>query len=65
MTQVSPIPHSAHISVCEVGPRDGFQNENTFIPTARKIEIVTPCSQAVCSMQVHILRQPSRGAATG
>lgn len=40
MTQVSAIPHSAHISVCEVGPRDGFQNENTFIPTARKIEIV-------------------------
>ncbi len=36
----TPAPHGSPITVCEVGPRDGFQNEKTFIPTARKIEIV-------------------------
>lgn len=40
MAHVYPVPEGAHISICEVGPRDGFQNERTFIPTARKIEIV-------------------------
>jgi hydroxymethylglutaryl-CoA lyase len=34
------VPEGNAITVCEVGPRDGFQNEKTFIPTARKIEIV-------------------------
>ena len=29
----------AKITICEVGPRDGFQSESTFIPTARKIEV--------------------------
>ncbi len=28
------------ITVCEVGPRDGFQMEDRFIPTDRKVEIV-------------------------
>lgn len=35
-----PAPDGAAISVCEVGPRDGFQPESAFIPTDRKIEIV-------------------------
>jgi len=35
-----PVPEGSKITVCEVGPRDGFQNEKTFIPTARKIEVV-------------------------
>jgi hydroxymethylglutaryl-CoA lyase len=26
--------------VCEVGPRDGFQMEKEFIPTARKVELI-------------------------
>ena len=34
------VPEGARITVCEVGPRDGFQNEATFIPTKTKIEIV-------------------------
>ncbi|MDG4648700.1 hydroxymethylglutaryl-CoA lyase [Roseibacterium sp. SDUM158017] len=34
------VPEGAHVTVCEVGPRDGFQNEKTFIPTDRKVEIV-------------------------
>jgi hydroxymethylglutaryl-CoA lyase len=29
-----------HAEVTEVGPRDGFQAEKTFIPTARKIEFL-------------------------
>lgn len=36
----APVPHGSPITVCEVGPRDGFQSETAFIPTARKIEIV-------------------------
>lgn len=35
-----PLPEGSDVTVCEVGPRDGFQNEKTFIPTRRKIEIV-------------------------
>lgn len=41
MTQISQaVPEGCAVTVCDVGPRDGFQNEKTFIPTARKIEIV-------------------------
>lgn len=35
-----PVPEGTTITVCEVGPRDGFQNVATFIPTERKIAIV-------------------------
>jgi hydroxymethylglutaryl-CoA lyase len=35
-----PVPAGARIEVCEVGPRDGFQIEKAFIPTADKIRIV-------------------------
>jgi hydroxymethylglutaryl-CoA lyase len=34
------VPEGAHITVCEVGPRDGFQIETAFIPTHRKVAIV-------------------------
>jgi hydroxymethylglutaryl-CoA lyase len=36
----APVPEGAHITVCEVGPRDGFQIESAFIPTDRKIAII-------------------------
>ena len=39
MRSEDAVPNGARITVCEVGPRDGFQSERTFIPTARKIEI--------------------------
>jgi hydroxymethylglutaryl-CoA lyase len=39
MSSSSPVPAGSRITICEVGPRDGFQNEKTFIPTAKKIEI--------------------------
>ena len=32
--------HPPHAEVTEVGPRDGFQAERGFIPTARKIELI-------------------------
>lgn len=35
-----PVVAGGAITVCEVGPRDGFQNEKVMIPTPRKIEIV-------------------------
>ena len=39
MSSKAPAPAGSRITICEVGPRDGFQNEKTFIPTAKKIEI--------------------------
>jgi hydroxymethylglutaryl-CoA lyase len=33
------------VSIVEVGPRDGFQNEKQFIPAARKIEIINALSR--------------------
>lgn len=35
-----PVAQGAQITICEVGPRDGFQIEAAFIPTDRKIAIV-------------------------
>jgi len=35
-----PVPEGARITICEVGPRDGFQIEASFIPTEKKIEII-------------------------
>jgi hydroxymethylglutaryl-CoA lyase len=34
------------VTICEVGPRDGFQIEPVFIPTATKIEVVDRLSEA-------------------
>ncbi len=33
------------VTIVEVGPRDGFQNEKQFIPTDRKIEIINALSR--------------------
>jgi hydroxymethylglutaryl-CoA lyase len=35
-----------HVTVCEVGTRDGFQIEPEFIPTAQKIEVVDRLTEA-------------------
>ena len=32
--------HPLHAQITEVGPRDGFQAERSFIPTAQKIEFI-------------------------
>lgn len=53
MSSPLPVPEGARVTVCEVGPRDGFQNEKTFIPTARKIEIANALfASGVTHMQV-------------
>jgi hydroxymethylglutaryl-CoA lyase len=36
----------ARVTICEVGPRDGFQIEPEFIPTDRKVEVVDLLSEA-------------------
>ena len=35
-----------HVTICEVGTRDGFQIEPDFIPTEQKIEVVNRLSEA-------------------
>src|SRR2546425_4947834 len=34
------------VTICEVGPRDGFQIEPEFIPTEQKVEVVNLLSEA-------------------
>ena len=53
------VPDGARITVCEVGPRDGFQNEKRFIPTERKIEIVNALfASGIRHMQVSSFVSP-------
>jgi hydroxymethylglutaryl-CoA lyase len=35
----------SRVTICEVGPRDGFQMEKEFIPTTRKVEIINTLSR--------------------
>ncbi|PSQ58626.1 MAG: hydroxymethylglutaryl-CoA lyase [Bacteroidetes bacterium QH_10_64_19] len=35
-----------HVKLCDVGPRDGFQFEDRFIPTDRKVETITALADA-------------------
>ena len=35
-----------HVTICEVGTRDGFQIEPEFIPTEQKIEVVNRLAEA-------------------
>lgn len=35
-----------HVDLCDVGPRDGFQFEDKFIPTDRKVEVITALADA-------------------
>ena len=37
---VSPVSDNAAITVCEVGPRDGFQIERVQITTERQIAVI-------------------------
>ncbi|MFP4228354.1 MAG: hydroxymethylglutaryl-CoA lyase [Salinivenus sp.] len=36
----------AHVELCDVGPRDGFQFEEQFIPTDRKVEVIAALADA-------------------
>lgn len=47
------------VEINEVGPRDGFQAEDDFIPTERKVEIIDALSQTgVSSVQVTSVVHP-------
>lgn len=35
-----------HVTIIEVGPRDGLQNESSFVPTRHKIELINLLSQS-------------------
>ncbi len=35
-----------HVDLCDVGPRDGFQFEETFIPTDQKLSVITALADA-------------------
>lgn len=37
------------VEIFEVGPRDGLQNEKTFIPTEKKLELIRLLQEAGCS----------------
>jgi hydroxymethylglutaryl-CoA lyase len=34
------MPDKAHVTICEVGPRDGLQNEQTFVSTEDKVHLI-------------------------
>ena len=34
------MPHTPDIHICEVGPRDGLQNLDIFVPTAAKCALI-------------------------
>ena len=38
--------YPGHATIIEVGPRDGLQNEASFVPTAKKIELINQLSQS-------------------
>ena len=37
-----------HVTICEVGPRDGLQNESAFVATAIKVELIEKLAAAGC-----------------
>lgn len=43
---LSPSALPAQVTLCEVGPRDGFQFEDTFIPTEEKVACINALADA-------------------
>lgn len=43
---LSPSALPSHVTLCEVGPRDGFQFEDTFIPTKEKVASIIALADA-------------------
>lgn len=43
---LSPSALPAHVTLCEVGPRDGFQFEDVFIPTDHKVACINALADA-------------------
>lgn len=46
VTPFDGLPLPSHVSICEVGPRDGLQNESTILPVAVKAEFVERLADA-------------------
>ncbi|QKS01977.1 hydroxymethylglutaryl-CoA lyase [Sphingomonas sp. CL5.1] len=40
MGRVRPLNTPSRVSICEEGPREGFQSERTVVPTERKLELI-------------------------
>ncbi len=36
----------SHVTIIEVGPRDGLQNESAFVPTKNKVELINALAQS-------------------
>ena len=45
MIAAARMPWPEAVTVCEVGPRDGFQMEHTFIPTEVKVRLINALSR--------------------
>ncbi len=43
---MTDLPLPTHVTLCEVGPRDGFQFESKPIPTERKVDWITRLARA-------------------
>lgn len=43
---LSPSALPSHVTICDVGPRDGFQFEDTFIPTDEKVACIEALADA-------------------
>ena len=55
----TPAVWPTSVTICEVGPRDGFQMEKEFIPTGKKIAIVNALSRTgVTEIQVTSFMHP-------
>lgn len=53
--------HSRHVSIIEVGPRDGLQSEPEVLPTATKIEFITRALDAgISRLEVASFVHPKR-----
>ena len=46
VTPFDGLPLPSHVSICEVGPRDGLQNESAILPVAVKAEFVERLADA-------------------
>jgi hydroxymethylglutaryl-CoA lyase len=59
--QPSPMEWPTAVTLVEVGPRDGFQGERTFIPTALKLEVIHGLVEAgLTHVQVASFVHPTR-----
>ncbi len=55
------MPYPAHVKVVELGPRDGLQNERTFVPTPTKIAFIDQLSHCgVSAIEITSFVKPDK-----